>query len=427
MSPRPGGHDAPLGPLPPAEARRFRRTIGQLARPDLAPRHLARLRTLLASPAWQPLPRIAPTLAIEPLLAHHAVQLGVGFDRLLDRRAGDVRAAVPDFAQLARNDALRRAALGDLLADCQRAATGPILLVKGAALAPLWPSPALRTMEDLDAVIQPPQQSAVLRALARGRWRSSPIGWVHRNGVVLDLQVATTPLARELIRSAAPHPSLPAPAMLPDHAAHLVLIALHTMRHGGLRIWRDLVDIQFMVESLADSRDPARALQLACAYHAAESLAALFRLANRWTAPRAPLPERPEAHWSPEAERRCRQHLRLFEQLMTDRVSEYGLYAMASLGGSPHNLVAAVAGRLRRGGGSASRPAEIQAHQRDPVWGDIPPPRNWARQLAKLHVLLIAWRAGLWPHYRRLIHHVRATTPRDRVFDALRIHDSQDT
>jgi hypothetical protein len=419
-----GGHRAPLGPLPQAEARRFRRTIGLLARTQLDRRHLARLRTLIANPVWQPLPRIAPILAIEPLIAHHAAHLAVPFGHLLDRRSGGVRAPMPDFAQLARNDALRRAALADFLAHCQHTAAGPILLVKGAALAPLWPSPALRTMEDLDAVIQHSQQPAVLQALARGRWRSSPIGWLHPSGVVLDLQLATTPLARELLRGASPHPTLPPPATLPTHHAHLVLIALHATRHGGLRIWRDLVDVQFLLESADDALDPSRALQLASAHHAAEPLAALFRLVNRWTAPRRLLPERPETGWDPEAEARCRQLLRLFEQLMTDRVSEYGLYAMASVARSPRNLVAALARRIWSHPTPAHPSAAIQAQQRDPVWGDIPPPRDCRRQLAKLRVLLIAWRAGLWPHYRRLIRHVRAATPPDRVLDALRTPDN---
>lgn len=417
------GFPLPLGQLPAGERDRFRQVCGLLARPRLEPAHAEAVHARLHAADWQPLPRLSATFALEPLLVHNAIQSGADGARLF----GDSPAApcLPraSYRSLATNYYLRRKALTDLFEAMAAAGIARLLLIKGAALAPLYPSPALRDMEDVDLVVEASDLPRAAEALRAQGWTHRPSSWAHPGGCLLDLQRADSLRGGgAILDRAQPHPTFGArlPVLLPRPADHLVLLALHAARHRGLRIWREMCDAQLLLDNGRRAGVAREALDIATACGAAPASAALLRLLNRWSCPVDALPDSPADGWNDALEEACNLHLAVYEQLMVDRISEFGFISVANLV-LPFPRLVRASGRALRGIVSAGRRrtnAAAGVSQRDPQFGDLPPLDSFQRQWIKMRVLLHTIRRGQFRHYLRLLRQsdriasvARKTTP----------------
>lgn len=260
---------------PPArgeDRERLRRIAGLLARPRLDPAQQERLRRWAERlPAPAPFP---PGLVLlRPLFAEHLRAAGVPWEAAFppENAPGPERLRAAGLAGLRRRGTLEAAARA--LADA-----GPVLAVKGAALAECFPAPGLRAMSDLDLAVLPGRRAEAEHALAaagflRGRGPASEI-WIHEpTGGAIDLQVLAGARGRSLLDGAAPLPGAPG-ILAPDPSRHLVVVACHAAKHGGGRIWRDAADARALVEVLG--ADPAAARAFAEASGAEAELEALL-------------------------------------------------------------------------------------------------------------------------------------------------------
>lgn len=390
-------------PLDPQERTRLLEIAGLLARPALDARQAEQARTLLASPQWRPVPPIPALSGVEALMVHHAVELGFSAEHLF------APPPAVDFARLGINHLLR-ARERDRALDAMRAeGAGRAMLVKGAALAPFWPSPALREMEDIDLVVAPDRAAAAARALAGAGWHRHEFGWRHAaSGCLLDLSVPRTDLARAIFERAQTHPLLGRDDVaLPLPSDHLVLIAVHAARNRGLRLWRDLCDAATVLGIAPDAG--AAALATAVQFGKQAETRALLRLLQitMW-------PESLNAPPVSVDDKRGQQLGDLYIHMRTDPISVFGLNALAGLSLSPAAMARAGWRSLRRAGTSSGSSAPGQL---DPAFGAVPGAGDLSRQGIKLRWMWHLLKAG------RLRHYVRLLRASDRAFDAGKVFD----
>ncbi|MBI1289793.1 hypothetical protein GC173_00925 [bacterium] len=219
---------------------------------------------------------------VRPLLIQH-----IGSRGLLEAAGLEKGECTAELRHATREWAQRRFRLDDLLTAAAAKGLAAPVLVQGTGLAPLYPSPALRTTADLDLLVSVsdyPRWKPMLRRLG---WSETPSNWVHEDGTNLDLHIPATPLAGKLLAQSTPHPAIPA-ALLPPEHLHLVLIARHAARHQADRLWRDVADINLL---LGRSTRPDRLLAMAwdvAPEDTREPLAGLLRFVDRWSRPLGP-------------------------------------------------------------------------------------------------------------------------------------------
>ncbi len=409
-----------IGALAGNDRDRFLHVCGLLARPGLGENHAETLCRIFDAPGWKPLPRLSATYMLEPLFTHHLIQLGEKPERLFETSESTVALKKAEFDRLAMNYFLRRRVLVELFAAFAAAGVSRVMLIKGAGLAPLYPSPALRDMEDVDLVVAESDIAAARKALFAAGWSRRDEGWIHANDCALDLLTFQSERARGIWERAELHPTFnDERVVLPSAADHLVLIAVHAAKHRGLRIWRDLCDVNLLLENGARSDIAHQALALASEQGVAASLAAMLRLLNAWSMPVETLPESPPSSWSEADEQTCRMHMELYEQLMVDRISEFGFIALANVflpfPQFCRSVIATARGILSLEALRRRRRQEVRG-QRDPALGEVPPVKTVSRQWMKVKVVAQLLKTGQFRRYRQLLRHSNRVVTAGKTF-----------
>jgi hypothetical protein len=394
-----------MGRLSGAERDRFLRLGGLLARAELTASQAERARDLVEAADWKPLPRLPVTYQLEPLFLHHAFNLGIAGTRLFNFETPSALPPPIGWRVLGTNYYKRQRILLALVQSFARAGIARVMLIKGAALAPLYSSPALRDMADIDMVVASADSPKACEVLRAKGWRNHVTTWAHRQDCELDLLEPTPGLSAEVWERAVPHPAFAKhpQILMPALEDHAVLVALHAAKHGGERAWRDLCDLNVL---LAQGADPVRALEVASRHGAAVALCVLFRLINRWGAPEAALPEKAPS-WTEENEAACRLQLRLYEELLVDKISPVSLELFETMAVPPHVLArrvwrwcaAAVRGKHYRPYEKANK----QAPEHDWLLNISTDKGPYQRQGRKMRILVTSlWRMEYF-RYRRLI------------------------
>lgn len=418
-------NDIQMGRLEGEERERFLALAGLLVRPRLEPEHAAAARALLSSSTWRPLPRLCNLYQVEPLIFHHAIQLGFRREHVFDPGSDPSLPEPISFFALARNYYIRRRVLFDVLDAFEGAGIHRAMLIKGAALAPLYPSPALRDMADIDMVVDKGQAALACEVLRRLGWRFDKHNWHHKTDCSLDLLEPLSPLAEGVWRRCVPHPVLAARhpnAYMPETADHLVLVSLHAAKHAGERAWRDLCDLNLLTDNGRQSEAAIESFARVSDNLSAASLGSMFRSLNRHARPVQPLPERPAqaALWSPQAERACQEQVAVYEELLVDRISPVSLELMENtslpLGALVMRafrfLAAGLRGRLRK----AYKRATPSAPQLDWLFNISAEKTPAETQMRRLKVLLSVFFSRDHRRYKRLIRRRQAVREVGRTF-----------
>ncbi|MCB2154326.1 nucleotidyltransferase family protein [bacterium] len=423
----------PVGALRGAERQRVLKLAGLLTRPALEERHIRAAERLIGAPDWQPIPRLIMLHAIEPLFRHHAAALGVAPDRLVDLSDTRYLPEAMGFRAIATRHYRRREVLLQVLKALHSQGVSRPMLIKGAALAPLYSSPALREMSDIDLVVDPSDEPRVTRAFESAGWKGGPATWSHDTGLTADIQIPRPGIGRETWRRRESHPIYGERFGIctPRASDHIVLTAVHAAQHSGTRLWRDICDLQLLLENGRRADLAAEALEHAAAHGAAPAVAAIFRIMNRWTAPLTRLPERSE-DWTSAQEVACKLHCRLYRELAADRVSNAAL-EMATTFALPFPLLVAGAGGvvLRKLSdvlslNGVSRSSQ-EPSERDPVMGDLPAAGSLKRQVLKLRLLAYLARSGEGRRYWKILRMRPRVALKARPFEPLKLATSEDT
>jgi hypothetical protein len=238
-----GEHDARV-----AESR-LRRLLGCLSRPELGNGDVRRLRRVISHPDWTPVPRIPSVNILEPLYSHHLSRAGISWSAVFRESDGPLLAQ-PSYVELMRVWSQGNSEIRTLCARFEASRIPRVMLFKGAAIAPLYESPALRQMVDMDFVVSSMDLEEVRSVLDSAGWQRIRTAfsetWTRRGNLLkIDLHVPSDALAQRILRDA-----VPATAVIPDARVlsvpeptdHLILLALHAADNGGNRIWRDVCD-----------------------------------------------------------------------------------------------------------------------------------------------------------------------------------------
>ncbi len=378
-------------PLDRETRQRVRVAGGMLARPRMDAAMSRRVRKVLSAGRWRPVPRIPALSGVAALMTHNAIKAGFGAERLFAEPVSDAL-----FARLALNDHLRRSEIGKVLHAFGRAGCDRAMLVKGAALAPFWPSPALREMEDADLVVASADAAKACGALEGLGWRRTDVGWSHPCGLHLDLSVPKTPLALRMFDNAEPHSEWRGIAALPRPADHVVLIAVHAARNRGLRIWRDLCDATVLLEGGEGVRSGARAV--AAEFGRTLELEAFLAAYDRLMRFRG----------GSRTDGDAKALAALYLAMACDPVSVFGFNALSSTLVTPGEFLGGIARTIAG--------AKSPAGERDPAFGELPGRGSFARQWIKLRWIARLASTGRLAHYRRLVARGRRAFAAGKVF-----------
>jgi len=371
-------------------------------------------------------PLLPSVVAMEGLFRHHAHTAGVPFDALF-RPVGQS----PDVGAAAVKHYQRHLLLAEVLAACAAAGVAKVLLVKGAAVAGLYAAPALREMSDVDFVVARSDSARIARALSACGWRCEGPVWQHRSGWMLDLLSPDTPRARRVWECAEPLGDGTI-AHFPTRAHQILIAALHTAKHGGTRLWRDIADVQALLENGARADDAHEAIAEAMRFGDDATVAGLFRFMNRHCRMKPPLPGKAR-RWTSDDELAADQLKAFYEEMAVERLPPMAFDFLGSLRQSPLALAARVASvvatrpraasaaprtesgqapprtEMRGLNQAAPRPLEAAApaplpapHERDPVMGDAPA-TGWGRARLKARLWLRVLASGQWVRYGMLL------------------------
>lgn len=402
-------------PLVPAAQASLLAVLGILSRPVLSDALQAQLKQLVASPDWNPVPFPPSVDLLGLLFRHHLERMGMHWRQVFTQGALEMRRLEWEKAVVA--DIRRRGILHALLERMAEAGIGRVMLIKGAALAPLYPSPALRLMSDIDFAVAKRDLPAVERILAAlgcrpHRFEGAKI-WRHSSGLLMDIHVPANEWSRKVFHRAESHPCFPGlnGACHPRPADHLLLLALHAARNAGLRLWRDVCDAQLLLPGIPDAERSALAELLADLPAETAPAAAFFRFLNSYASPPFPLPERKPGAWNRLQERDCAVFVRLYRALAVETNSPGMLNLLRFSLQSPRELSRMLWRRTRdflgrsdkkRGKEQKQHLSQIAWRERDPVLGDLAPRGSWARQLLKGRLVVELIASGRFRRYLRL-------------------------
>jgi len=267
-----------------------RRRLAMLARvalrADATAESRAEIAALLARDDWRPARALPPMEGVLLPLVHNVRAAGCDAARALDETAFVALPGEAHFREAGFDLVRRRKALADLGAAARGAGIGRLLLVKGAAIAARFASPALRPMTDIDVVAAPEDRERLGAALSPDAFApvspNAPHARRHRaTGVAFEFTVASSPFARAAFDRAESATDACDPFAAPRDADHLVIVARHAAQHLGARIWRDILDAR----TLLASADVGEALDVARAHGAETELRALLRFVGEMTGP----------------------------------------------------------------------------------------------------------------------------------------------
>lgn len=310
--------------LSPDERLQLLQAFGLLARPVLSSSQQSCLSEMINGPHWRPL-RLSGS-ALAGLFLHHAGQAGIDPALLLEDRESETDSGVSPLAALAMQSIRRAALVEKALKAISDRGVEKMLLLKGEALTWLYPAPGLRYMGDVDLAVLPGDRDRVSDGLRSTGFREVPIGdggnWIHPSGLMFDLHAAEDALASRIFSMSEPHPRythIPGVAW-PLPSDHLVVIASHSARHGGTRIWRDICDTQVLIAAPEGSQVAEAALERASEFGSEADVLAIFRFMNSWASPPFPLPDKPDGALPPREAHLCYLRLSLYDDMATDPI-----------------------------------------------------------------------------------------------------------
>jgi len=390
-----------------------------LARPQFGERAAGLLRQALTGETWQPIPLVRTVAALEPLFLHHLTGCGVDASSVFSVRAPGLRPA-RGFAEMALDYHQRFALLRQALTAMHGEGVGRVLLLKGAALAPRYPAPALRWMSDIDLAIAPGDQPAAARALAACGWRRRHVCYVHATGQQLDILLTRTPGARAVAERSQPlaraHPGWieGLDVREPDDADHVRFLALHAVQHGGMRLYQDFCDAHLLLDEGRRAETGLEALRRSCREGGATELLALLTVYNeRAEADRMLDLGGAESAWHGQRARAGKLGAAMAE-LALEPLSSTQLGALGSLLRPGSLTLAGIVRRLqpgRAGGGGTSATGGG-----DDLPLDQMPRGFWRRQGVKLRLMGELLRDGSLLHHLRMAWRLRAMNEAPRLF-----------
>ena len=247
---------------------------------------------------WETVDRLVDRADSVDDLRAHGLQL-----LALQRWRADGRAIPDELRDEERLAAVRVLVARALLERVRAACNGPLVLMKGPAVAARYPDPALRPFADVDVLV--PDAAAVQRALLDAGFVElddpEPYGTKYHRpplalpGLPLALEVharpkwvnGVEPPTDELLRTAVPSSLGVAGVLEPAPAHHALLLAAHSWAHEPLRRALDLVDVAVLIEGVdrAEIRALARAFGLARVWRATEGAAEALLDGRRRTWP----------------------------------------------------------------------------------------------------------------------------------------------
>ncbi|MCC6548362.1 nucleotidyltransferase family protein [Candidatus Sumerlaeota bacterium] len=406
--------------LDDATRKRVLRLCGLLSRPALDESHRRALRAMIGDPQWKPIPRLASWHLLEPQFLHHLERtFGGGFDEAKVFLPRDVTMkGAPTGADLVLAYFHRAKILERVLSALSVAGVQKVLLIKGAALAPLYEAPATRQMCDADLVVAPGDLAIARTTLAAEKFiahhqDSNEVWHDAASGFHIDLQQLATPLAHGIFERATPHPCYRhiGNVAIPTRGDHLLLIAIHAARNGGNRIWRDVCDANLLLEGAT------KADSVCGAFAAAEEFktgyiqaAAFFDFVDEVSPEPSGQPVRsPILNDNPVVN----ATLSLYRELSTGSMPPVALNLVAVSTRPMSEHIARLMRARDSDGGNSSQWAET-----DPVMGTMAGGGTFARQMTKFKVLLHLWRSGELQHYRRLVEMQNIARAGNTVFQA---------
>lgn len=401
-------------PISDEDRQRRLRALGLLARPVLDSPNQLQLREMIASPDWRPLPHQLGLSALAGLFRRHAAQAGVAPERLLEDVSGEGSRKFSSLTSQAVKSIRRSALVETALSALSERGVARMLLLKGEALAWLYPAPGLRLMGDTDLAILPEDRDKVVNGLQSVGFREVPGGrgadWVHPCGLMIDLHVPEDDLTRDVFERSVAHPKLGhIPGVFwPTPSDHLVIIAAHASRHGGTRVWRDICDVQALTGLPEGAQIASQALERAAQFGLAAQTAAIFHFMNRWAQPPVPLPEAPGRGLSQEEARLCRLTLSLYAEMAVESAPAVVFHYLRGFfdGDALWRRGANWLRRWWRSGAASTDPAALEAHQEatgNTAVGRIPPSDTFALRRMQLGLLWRLIRSGRFRFYRRIL------------------------
>jgi hypothetical protein len=365
------------------------KVLGILSRPLLRSSDQERLRVLVDSQDWTPPRHIAAASLLDDLFFHHLRSAGVPAERLFpDPEKGS--ALREQSLKLGPLYYFRRSLVTQALKAIADAGTGPVMLIKGAALESLYPSPALRQMCDLDVVVPADSAKDAGAALGTLGWtrRAYPASelWQHESGLMIDIHWPHSESDESMLRDAVPHPSAGGGILWPRPGHHLALLSAHAARNCGNRLWRDVCDAQALL-SHASGDVCSEALGFAERCGLRGTTASFLAFLGRHCDPPVALPAEVET----AADRNL---IQLYEEMGVEEASPAAL-----------NLLRFTIFRGRGvSGGAAEESGDLSGWaERDPLAGVLPARGSLRRHLLKLDLLKELLLSGRFRHYLRLI------------------------
>ncbi len=416
----------PIFPQQPDVATRNRviAFCGLLARPALDDAQRQRLRAMISDAAWSPIPRLTSFHLLEPLFFHHLKRaLGREYDeaRVFAPRPANVKAA-PGDSELVMAYFHRAAILERVLKALAAGNVGKVMLIKGAALAPLYEAPATRQMCDADLVVAPESVHSVRAILAAEGFvahhhDASEVWHDARSGFHIDLQQPLTALSRRIFDRATPHPSFVpvGNVFLPQRGDHLLLIAMHAARNGGNRVWRDVCDANLLLYDDMKLQTINEAFALAEEFQTGRAaigalLAFMGEVSPEFDAAGA------TANRVTVNDSVMKATLGLYRELSTDSVPAVALNLVIVSTRPFSEYFSLVLQRLSRGGKSHGNDSSQWA-ETDPVMGTIGGGGTLSRQVTKLRLLMQLWRSGQLARYRRLVETQKVVRVGNTIFE----------
>jgi hypothetical protein len=342
--------------------------------------------------------------------------MGMDWSLVFSRQSSGTRKQ--EWERTAVADIRRRGIVRALLERMAEAGVGRVMLIKGAALAPLYPSSALRRMSDIDFAVGKRDVPAVERILAAlgctpHRFENARI-WRHPSGLLMDIHIPGNAWSLGVFDRAEPHACFPGLNRVchPRPADHLLLVAFHAARNAGSRLWRDVCDAQLLLPCIAEAERVQLAGLLADLPATNTPVVAFFRFLNQFASPPFPLPERPSGAWSQQQEQDGAVFVRLYRALAVETNSPGILHLLRFTLQSPRKLAVLLWWRIRdsfaRGAGQPrmgrkDTTSQIAWRERDPVLGDLAPRGSWARQFLKGRLVVELIASGRFRRYWRLL------------------------
>lgn len=220
------------------------RLLALLARPQLSETDKKKVRRLVESGAGGGplLPGLKLHREIRLMAANHLDAMGIDWNSVFADEKPDPRRAVLDHYARSR-------ALKDALDALGEAGIRAVLL-KGAALAFFYESPALRPMCDVDILVAGADWQRAGEALRVSGWTPSEgiSGvFIDANGYQADVQRPDSAFGELILKHAQRRHARGGNFWVPARSHLLLLTAVHAALHHGERIWRDVCDARLLL------------------------------------------------------------------------------------------------------------------------------------------------------------------------------------